>query len=515
MRKVTLLLLLIPFCFVTAQNKQTEFNILDFGAVNDSSVMSTNAINKAIETCATNGGGRVVIPAGKYQSGTIILKSNTELRIEAGATLYGSTNPNDYPAQPRAAYRSLKDGPGWYSLIYAVDQQNIAVTGLGTIDGRGYGQMGVKNGYYGDRNGRPRNILFISCKNVTVTGIEMRNAAMWNQHYLNCEDLIVDKIRVYNHCNENNDGIDIDGCRRVVLANSIIDSDDDGIVLKSTGMAPCEDITITNCVVSSKANAIKCGTESTGGFRNIAISNCVIKPSRSNEKPFVKIAHHGINGLSLEIVDGGVMDGITINNIMIHGTECPLYVRLGNRARKHIPEAAEPPAGQMRNIFISNVTAYGTGNFGSSITGVPSAKIENIYLDNIRFYNKGGLNKGSYRDVSKDKIMSHDDIIEGDKTEYLASYKDVAEDEKGYPQPTNWRNLPSYGLFIRHAGKICLNNCTFLSQGSEPRIPVIAVDVECLNLKNIETNKKGETSVYLKDVRQVMKNKETKTGKLE
>lgn len=84
----------------------------------------------------------------------------------------------------------------------------------------------------------------------------MRNSALWNQHYLDCEDVIVEHIHVFNHCNGNNDGIDIDGCRRFILSDSVIDSDDDGIVLKSTGLAPCEDVVINNCIVSSFANAI-------------------------------------------------------------------------------------------------------------------------------------------------------------------------------------------------------------------------------------------------------------------
>lgn len=167
----------------------------------------------------------------------------------------------------------------------------------------------------GDRNGRPRNILFISCKDVHVEGITMRNSALWNQHYLNCEDVTIDHIKVYNHSNGNNDGIDIDGCRRFILSNSIIDSDDDGIVLKSTGTAPCENVIISNCIVSSFANAIKCGTESTGGFKNISISDCIVKPSRHSGERILKSTPSGITAISLEIVDGGIMDGVTINNV--------------------------------------------------------------------------------------------------------------------------------------------------------------------------------------------------------
>ncbi len=214
------------------------------------------------------------------------------------------------------------------------------------------------------------------------------NSGIWNQHYLNCEDVPISNIRVYNHCNRNNDGLDIDGCRRVVVSNCIIDSDDDAIVLKSTGKAGCENVVITNCIASSFTNAIKCGTESTGGFRNINIGNCVVKRSISKVPPIFGRTNIGISGISLEIVDGGIMEGVQVHDIVIEETECPVYVRLGNRARKHIPEAPAPPLGTMRNISISNITAYNTGNYTASITGVSAAKIENISLSHLRLVNR-------------------------------------------------------------------------------------------------------------------------------
>ncbi|MBS1661346.1 MAG: polygalacturonase, partial [Bacteroidetes bacterium] len=219
--------------------------------------------------------------------------------------------------------------------------------------------------------------------------ITLLNSGIWNQHYLDCEDLRIHQIQVYNHCNRNNDGLDIDGCRRVTVSDCIIDSDDDGIVLKSTGPAGCENIVVTGCIVSSFTNAIKCGTESTGGFKNIAIANCVIKRSRSAIPPVFGRTNIGITGLSLEIVDGGTMEGVSVTNLVIEETECPLYVRLGNRARKYSPEAPTPPMGVMRNIDISHITASHTGNYGSSITGVPGGYIENISLSHIRLINKG------------------------------------------------------------------------------------------------------------------------------
>jgi len=444
----------------SSQSRDTRnFYVTDFGAVGDGVTLNTRAIQSAVDACANSGGGRVIFPPGKYLSGTIILKSNTGLHLEKNALLLGSPHHQDYPLQPLPRYRSHKDQlGGFYALIYAEGAENISLTGSGTIDGQGGLQQPRPHPKAGDIDGRPRNILFISCKNILVDGIHINNSGVWNQHYLNCEDVTINNISVYNHSNRNNDGIDIDGCRRVRLANSTFDSDDDGITLKSTGPAPCEDIVITNCIVSSFCNAIKAGTESTGGFRNITISNCVIKPSVSQEKPVFNTPRRGITGLSLIIVDGGVMEGITINNLVIYGTMAPLYIRLGNRARPYTPGAPVPEVGKVRNISISNVVAYGAGSWGSSVTGIPGHPVENISLNNIQIFSAGGIAAGDYSGK-------------------------VKEDEKGYPQPTVWENLPAYGLFLRHVSGISLCNLTLGTQKPDSRPPVRVEDVEGLLIR--------------------------------
>lgn len=463
-------------CLFVQRAMAKDYPITSFGAKPGMDHLNTAAINKAIEACYKNGGGRVVVPAGIFLSGTLLMKNNVELHLEAGATLLASTALKDFPVQPQPAYRSQKDPGGWRALIYANEVSNIAITGLGTIDGNGAQQKPDPDSKYkSDMDGRPRNILFISCKKIRVEGIHMRNAGIWNQHYLNCEDVVVDKINVYNHANRNNDGIDIDGCRRFTLSNSTFDTDDDAIVIKSTGAAGCEDLVITNCIVSSFCNAIKAGTESTGGFKNISISNCIIKPSTNPHPPIYGTAK-GIAGLSLEIVDGGVMDGVSISNITIEGTNCPLYVRLGNRARKHTAAAPEPPVGSMRNIVINNVTAYNTGNYSSSITGIPGHYVENLSLSNVQFYNKGGLKQG----------------------DYIADVTKVKEDEKGYPQPTVWKELPSSGLFIRHAKNIQIRGLMLNSQQPDPRTPVMAVDVEGLQIQSVARVTNNSADVFFK-----------------
>lgn len=450
-----------------------DYLITDFGARPSLFFLNTEAINNAIVKCSREGGGRVIIPAGIFKSGTIVMKNNVELHLEIGATLLASAESADFMVPPRPSYRSQKDPGGWRSLIYAEGATNIAITGFGTIDGNGAQQRPVPGPLSGDLDGRPRNILFISCRKIRIEGIRMVGSGLWNQHYLNCEDVIVDRIEVYNHSNRNNDAIDIDGCRRFILSNSILDTDDDGVTLKSTGAAPTEDVVITNCVVSSFCNAIKAGTESTGGFRNIAISNCVITPSRNPGVPIYGF-RDGITGISLEIVDGGVMEGVMISNVSIEGTACPLYIRLGNRARKHVAETAEPSMGQMRNISISNVTAYSSGSFCPSITAIPGSYIENVMLSNIQLHNDGEA------------------VSEG----YIASPYDVKEDEKGYPQPTVWKNLPSSGFFIRHVKNLQINGLMLGFKKTDPRVPVIAVDVDGLQVKNVARINNSSADVF-------------------
>jgi len=444
--------------FFTIALQAQDYNIINYGAVkNDTVQLSTTAINKAVDACYTAGGGRVLIPSGMYKSGTIILKDNVEIFLSAGAVLFASKNYKDFPRN---------------GLIYAENASHISVSGKGSLDGLGEGRTGAE---------RPTNILFKSCKNISVDGITMHNSGGWNQHYFDCEDVTVNNIHVYNHSNKNNDGIDINGCRRFVLSNSIIDSDDDGIVLKSTGNAGCEDISINNCVVSSYTNAIKCGTESIGGFKNITISNCLIKPTRSTVPSKFNLPRLGIAGISLEIVDGGIMEGVNVSNIVIEETQCPIYIRLGNRGHKLNRDSPAPPYGQMKNIQMNNITAYNTGNFSSSITGVPGAKIENISLSNIRIVNNGGMKQG----------------------EYIADYSKVKEDEKGYPQPTTWANLPSYGFFIRHVKNIVLSNIMLGSVEPDERVPVIGVDINYLFVKNLILDTPGKGSAFLlKDVKQ-------------
>jgi polygalacturonase len=453
-----------------------EYSIVDFGASANQEVLSTLAFQKAIDACHGDGGGVVYVPAGTYLSGSLYLRSNVTLYLEQGARILGSPNLEDYPIYPRPTYRSLKDQDGGFrALIYAHEEENLAIRGDGTIDGQG----SVEN--FPDRSNdfasRPRLLMFVSCKKLGVSGIKLRNSAMWMQHYLNCEDVRLSNLNVYNHANYNNDMIDIDGCRRMTIDNCVGDTDDDGITFKSTGEAPCENIVVSNCVVSSRCNAIKMGTESTGGFKNISISNCVVCPSRVEEGFYG--TQEGRSGIALELADGGIMDGISISNITIMGTKVPLYVRLKDRGRPHLPEMDKVKPGVLRNIVIDNINVSGAGKICPSISGFPGHYVENIMLSNININFREGLTDESQIDWNPEE--------KADK----------------YPRPTEYGIVQSRGLFIRHAKNVQIRNFCISAGSTDIRPPIYAEDVDGLIVRDVVNAipLAPETLIRVKDVK--------------
>lgn len=194
-------------------------------------------IQKAIDKVSSLGGGTVVVPAGKFVTGPLELKSGVELHLEMGATLLGYPDTTAYrKAHIVADGKKSKDS----GLIYAYQQENIAVTGLGTIDGQG-GHVAFKTKV--DPGNRPMIFLFRDCKNIVVKDVTLQNSAHWTQLYTECQGVRVSGIKVYSHCNYNNDGIDIESSD-VVVTNCMFDCEDDAICLKALPEKLCENITV-------------------------------------------------------------------------------------------------------------------------------------------------------------------------------------------------------------------------------------------------------------------------------
>ncbi len=456
MRMITILAMMMALSLTAFADKHmpgTDYDIRDYGAVSDTSQLSTEAIQRAIDDCAKNGGGRVVIPAGHYKTGTIQLRSNIHLHLEMGATLYGSTSLNDYrPMKP--SYISLRTQKETVQLIYADQASNVVIDGFGTIDGQG--RAFPKLSWNDEGITRPHLLRFIQCCDITVKDITLRNSGCWMQHYLACTRLRIDGIKVHNRNNYNNDALDLDGCHDVVVSGMISDSDDDGITLKSTSPRLCENITITGCVVSSHCNAVKLGTETNGGFRNIQISNIVVKPSADQQEKFFG-QWIGSSAISLEIVDGGTLENVSISDFNVEGTEAPIFIRLGNRARGYQEGQVVDHVGELHGVTISRIMVRNAGNMGCSITGLPQYPVRDIWLSDITLHHKGGV---------KAEELSGIDLMAAD------------EKEKEYPEATMWGKLPAKGFFIRHARNVVFDRVHIMTDEADARPDFVRIDAE-------------------------------------
>ncbi len=451
---------IIGILMYAVQTQAIDYNIMDYGAKKGSEQNSTIGIQTAIDSCAANGGGRVVIPTGEFMTGTIILRSHVNLHFEQGAVLYGSTDLKDY-RRLKSSYVSLRTKTETIQLIYADSVENVVIDGYGTIDGRG--RSFEKLSWNDEGITRPHLLRFIQSKNITIKDITLKNSGCWMQHYLACDELKIDGIKVFNRNNYNNDALDLDGCHNVIVTNMTADSDDDGITLKSTSPRLCENIRISDCVVSSHCNAIKLGTETNGGFRNINISGIVVKPSTDQKEKFFG-QWIGSSAISLEIVDGGTLENVSVSDITVEGTESPIFIRLGNRGRGYLSDGKNMEriipvdhVGTINGIHIDNVQIRHAGTMGCSITGLPGHPVENVSLSHISINHKGG--------ITADEMVQIADSIRDEK-------------EKAYPEATMWGNLPAKGFFVRHARNIRFSDIQILTDEPDVRPDIVREDAE-------------------------------------
>ena len=459
--------------FTIGAAQAADYNVVSYGAKSDTTVLSTTAIQQAIDNCSKAGGGRVIVPAGQYKIGTIVLKSDVHLFLEQGATLYGSTDLKDYKPM-KSDYVSLRTQTNTIQLIYADKVKNVVIDGYGTIDGRG--RAFKKLSWNDEGITRPHLLRFIQGEDITVRNITLKNSGCWMQHYLACDRLKIEGIKVQNRNNYNNDALDLDGCHDVIVQGMMADSDDDAITLKSTSPRLCENIRISDCVVSSHCNAVKLGTETNGGFRNINISGIVVKPSSDQSSQFFGAPSKiGTSALSLEIVDGGVMENVNVSDFTVEGTESPIFIRLGNRGRGYKLRNAGAGlsgngnedtitelipidhVGTIDGIHLSNFQIRNAGSVGCSITGLPGHPVKNVWLSNITLRHKGG--------VTIEDLAAINDSIKNEK-------------EKAYPEATMWGNLPAKGFCVRHARNVHFNNIHVETTEADVRPDIVKTDTE-------------------------------------
>jgi len=443
------LLLFLFIFFQVACSDNENFNITDFDAIADGQTVNTSSIQKAIDAASAAGGGKVIVPKGTFVTGTIYLKDNVTLHLDEGAVLLGSPHLDDYPMHELSTIRSYTERYTKKGLIYAEGAQNIAIVGTGTINGNSFAPE-FRQASKENMTLKPLGIKFISCKNVQVEGVTIMQSGLWLQHYLNCEDLTVRDIKAINHGNFTNDGMNVDGCRDVLIENISIDSHDDALVFKSTGPAKCENVKVRNCILKSHCHGLKFGTETTGGFSNFDISGIRIMPSDSVHYKTGKL-WRVITGVALEITDGGTMEDITINNLQADSVYAPIFIKLGNRARKHREDAPNPTPGTIKNITLSDFTITDAGPFSSSVTGFPGHQVKDVTLKNISIqYN-----------VAPKEVEVFTEVPENEKR-----YPEITMFTKGIPET---KYLPTYGLFARHVDGLTIENFDVQPAESDPR----------------------------------------------
>ncbi|NLW87107.1 MAG: hypothetical protein GXY38_09565 [Planctomycetes bacterium] len=243
-------------------------------------------IQGAIDAAHQKGGGRVVLEPGVHRSGSIVMRSFVELHVPAGAKIQGGSKPEDYHDFEAPDYPGHAPEKSRKCFISAAHAENIAITGTGEINGAGrdFYDTNVPEGAFFVKppHPRPRMIQFFNCRNVRFEGTSFVDSPGWTFWLIGCNDVFVHRVRVHG-CQQmiNNDGIDIDGCRRVTISDSFFRTGDDCLILRAIPQSPdhkpiCEEVVVTNCVLDSWCQGIRVGCPSDDTIRNCTFSNLVI-----------------------------------------------------------------------------------------------------------------------------------------------------------------------------------------------------------------------------------------------
>lgn len=427
---------------VSPKFRKDTFNITRYGAVPDGNTLNTKSISSAIDACNKKGGGVVLVPAGLWLTGPIVIKSNVNLHLAYGATLVFSKDKSQYPLV-KANWEGLPQMRN-QSPISATGASNIGITGKGIIDGNGdvwravkkdkltesqwkkllasggvtsedkktwYPSEGFLKGSKGPANPglvtpekdmayyesikdflRPNLLLLTNCKYILLEGVTFQNSPAWCLHPLMSEHLTVKNIFVKNPWYaQNGDGIDVESCKNVLIENSVFDVGDDALCMKSGRDAegrkrgkPTENVIIRGCTVYAAHGGFVIGSEMSGGARNIYVSNCTFIGTDI--------------GLRFKTTRGrgGIVENIFIRDIYMKDipAEAILFdmyymakdpVALAGEKRE-LPKVefktVDETTPQFRNFHISNVYCNGAEK-AIFVRGLPEMHVKNIVLENM------------------------------------------------------------------------------------------------------------------------------------
>lgn len=342
-----------------------------YGAVPNDPGLDTAALQRAIDDCK-DVGGRVVVPSGRFVSGQLRLGSNMELHLSPGAVIAASTDLGDFPP-----VRELSDSNTHRPFLVGLGVSDLAVTGLGTIDGSGpayWGKEDVDRIRFG--------LVVTDCRNVKIRDVTVRDTPMFLTAVMRCDNVVVSGVSLLAPLDSpNTDGLQVIDSRDVRVSDCLIEVGDDGIVTKSQ-KRDVERLQVTNCRISSDDGAIKFGTRSNTGVRDSVFSNIVINNSRY--------------GVALFMIQGGAYLNNRFSNIRIetggrHARHLPIFVDIDDRADSPAAQGTQRrPLGRVEGLTFDGIDISTAGNI--LIGGHPRSPVRDLTLTDVRMRVAGAQN---------------------------------------------------------------------------------------------------------------------------
>ncbi|MFC5282048.1 glycoside hydrolase family 28 protein [Pedobacter alpinus] len=386
--------------------KKKDFKITDYGAGTDSTVLVTEAFAKAIKACHENGGGRVIVPKGTFLTGAIHLKSNVNLHLEDDAKIKFSRDTKDFLPLVFTRWEGM-ELMNYSPLIYAYEQENIAITGNGILDGNAnneywwpwkakeeYGwkegmndqradnkllfeqnkqQIDPRKRIYGEGHYlRPAFIQPYLCNNVLISDVKIINAPMWNLNPVLCENVTIANVKIITH-GPNNDGCDPESCKNVLIKDCYFDTGDDCIAIKSGRnedgrriAKPAENHIIENCEMKDGHGGVVIGSEISGGAKNIFAQNLKMDSPELDRVLRIKTSS----------LRGGIIENVYLRNIEV-GTYKEAAVRCNM-----FYEAPGDFMPTIRNVVVENMNVKKGGKYGVLVDAYEESPVENLMLIN-------------------------------------------------------------------------------------------------------------------------------------
>ena len=399
-----------------------DFNITNYGAVADGNTLNTKAFEKAIEACSGSGGGRVVVPPGEFLTGAIHLKNNVNLYISEGAVVKFSTDPRDYLPIVLARWEGV-DLMNYSPLIYALEKENVAVTGKGLLDGQGsndhwwpwkgkkeFGSTGlsktqddslsrprlmkmndenmpVNKRIFGEGTYlRPTFVEFYKCKNILIEGVTFKDAPFWFIHPVLSANITVSEVTI-NGLGPNNDGCDPESCTDVLIDNCTFNNGDDCIAIKSGRNGdgrriniPSSNIIIRNCKMKDGHGGIVIGSEISGGCSNVFAEKCEM------DSPNLERALR----IKTNSKRGGIIRGIYMRDVKV-GQVKDAVVKINMRYEPLEAEGFNYNP-ECENVFVQNVKSR-KSKYGIFLDGLEGSEIKNIVIEDCVF---NGVSETNY-----------------------------------------------------------------------------------------------------------------------